>query len=91
MLVRSYSKILQLTISEFIFSVRPILIDLGEISDNLSKFLPTPLSTVIFDEEPLSSLEEIRQIVAMRVDISLENSNVDNLEMARQGYKIVCK
>lgn len=71
--------------------MRPILIDLGEISDNLSKFLPTPLSTVIFDEEPLSSLEEIRQIVAMRVDISLENSNVDNLEMARQGYKIVCK
>ncbi|XP_044764606.1 adenylate cyclase type 10-like [Coccinella septempunctata] len=69
------------------FSLRPIVTNLVNRRDDLAKFLIQPVLGVLNNDEPLASLEEMRQVVVMHLNVKMDKIR---LEVVNQYYKIVC-
>ncbi|XP_045467144.1 adenylate cyclase type 10-like isoform X3 [Harmonia axyridis] len=73
------------------FSLRPTLLDSSRYTkEDLAKFVIEPLMNAIDAREPLKHLEEIRQVVIMHLNVSMDSVNSDNLEIVNYYYKTVC-
>lgn len=61
------------------------------VKEDLCKFLIEPLLRAMDAEEPLESLEEMRQLVVMHLNVVMETVTMENVPVVNDYFKIVCK